>query len=338
MDRRNLLKKLAASAALLTVTRVALLGCRRNAEWPPWRGCHKNEYYGVAAKLMGIPEEYREKAAIIWEVSAFGDCALSLNSNGNFLTYEKNTVTYILIASKQLQIADHYNDSPISYYQSFTNKKQFDEERARFEAQGYDIRTRESGAMSTSQITDSFLQNNLEYIVMTVLHENMHQSINADPLLEEPICSVVGYHGLHLYADSRLEPDAAKELKKKGDDLEKYMKARRSAVNNAYARLRELYASGLHDKTKLKRKMDILKDLNGEAGDAYEKIYGKPSAPLGDLNNALVADLITYSRYYDDVEGIVVNHSDLYEAINIYKNVPEGLEEGLSFLRRMRSK
>jgi predicted aminopeptidase len=155
-----------------------------------------------------VSEKTKQKINLVVEAKTFGVDQLGLTPTKNFESYVDvggPAVTYIVVAAKKCELKQHTFRYPIlgdMPYKGYFDRKDADEEAAKFDRKEYDVLVRGVSAYSTlGWFQDPILSTMMNYddydLVDLIIHESTHSTIfiksNAD--FNEQLATFIGQEG-----------------------------------------------------------------------------------------------------------------------------------------------
>lgn len=177
----------------------------------------------------------------------------------------------------------------------------------------------EAVAVSGLPITRALLKAPLDRIIFAVIHEDFHEQVDFPLGIEEPMGDLVSYLVALEFAEMKFgqDSDCYKKLERVFGEEYKLSQV----FIEYYQLLSELYLNyqlGEFSKEEALAEKEVL--LKAMAKD-YREVIGKESRYP--FNNAYIAFMITYFRYYPPIyEVYLATDENLLETIEIFKTIP----------------
>lgn len=271
----------------------------------------------------GISPEHREKLALVEEIRQYAFDSLGLKRTRSYTKiYDQKgeALLWVITASHKYALEPKTWKFPITgevTYKGFFNKDDAEEEKARLEAEGWEVRTREVNAWSTlGYLPDPILSEMLDDapgdMANVIIHELSHSTvfIPGDVEESENLASFIGDVGAARFLETKYgthSDELFEYLTSDGD----YRKLTQHLLRGAN-RLDSLYntptfaAYALPEKDTVKNRMlrQIITDLD-TVSFSVSKRYAK--LRNGKLpNNAFFIEFRQYNNrqnvYYDEFE------------------------------------
>lgn len=269
----------------------------------------------------GTPPEHREKLALVEEIRQYAFDSLGLKRTRSYTKVydqEGQALLWVITASHKYALEPKTWKFPITgevTYKGFFHKEDADDERARLEAEGWEVRTREVNAWSTlGYLPDPILSEMLNEppgdMANVIIHELSHSTvfIRGDVEESENLASFIGDVGAALFLEMKFGKDSRELFEYRTSDGD-YRKLTQHLLRGAN-RLDSLYGAPAFKpapdtekdtlKTRLIRR--IIADLDTVSFSVPDR-YGK--LRHGRLpNNAFFIEFRQYNNrqntYYDE--------------------------------------
>lgn len=235
------------------------------------------------------PRSYAEVTGLIRNVRSF-EAGIGFSETKNFGRFsdERRSVPFCGYAPR-FYLPYSYEDPAIRWASVTT------EEECRAVAGGDDLYFGESEAVgeSASPVTPAMLTASVGRLTYLVVHEDCHDQFDLPFGVEEPLCNVIAYRALPLFARSQYGPLRT----------EYYAIGRYAAYGSNFARSTIRFydeIAGLYAQHgRLASDPDaILRERARIFGEAARALSLEPAA----MNNVVLANAMTYSRHYPFLE------------------------------------
>ncbi len=247
----------------------------------------------VTTRLPG-PRLYEKGAALISGLRAF-ERRIGFQETDNFLDLDKATESYPFCGYvSRLYLPYSYEDPEIQWRDVETQEEC--RSLAGGDADAYFGQTEALGEMGTP-VTSSMLAGSLVRFVYLVFHEDCHDQFDLPYGIEEALCNVIAYNAMVAYAGE-----------KEGTTVLERVAMRRYAERESE---RTRVARGFYEQLAALYSRYSGKELSAQALLAERaRIFGRAERALawerGSLNNVGIANDMTYSRHFPDMESVFI--------------------------------
>lgn len=221
---------------------------------------------------------------------------------------------YILVSIDRFKLAKNYETLDI---QTSFNKEEIESLEKKLKSEGKDTYM-SIVASAGCALTPPFIKYSRGNLTDVIFHEWWHENKTDLPLeLNEATAMAVGLACAEDFLSKHLQyrDYSFFEETKTSKGYGRYSKV----IVNYYERLSKVYNSEISDEEKLQTKEQILKEMKEKTGL--------------NMNNAELSFIITYCRYFNLVNKVINNYSDIKEAVKVLKETPGySLEEGVKYL------
>jgi len=245
----------------------------------------------VTTRLPG-PRLYERGAEIIGDLRAF-EQRIGFSETDNFQDLSRETESYPFCGFvSHFKLPYSYEDPVIRWEDVATEA-----DCRQLAGPGMDVYFGQTEALGEegTPVTTSMLAGSLVRFIYLVIHEDCHDQFDLPQGIEEALCNVLTYHAMVAYAEDR----------QKSGFLQRVAIRRYVELESAHTRTAKTYYEQLEQ---LYRRYDR-GDLAGEALLAErarlfavaERLLGQER---GSLNNVGIANDMTYSRHFPELEGV----------------------------------
>lgn len=271
-----------------------------------------------------VSRETREKLRLVLDARDFAVRDLDLRAGRSYESYariSRDTLALNVLAAPEFGLRWHTWWFPIVGRVPYKGFFDFDDafaEAAALEAEGYDVSVRPVSAFSTlGWFPDPILSTTLRLdslsLVETVIHEITHSTFfpSGQADFNESFANFVGHRGaIAFFCDAVRDEAGCERARLRWEDTRVFGEFFGSIRDP----LRELYASGVPDEEKRRRKREVFED----AAARFETDV-KPRLAAGrygsldpeELDNAWVLARLLYYTRLDDFERVYRRHGDL---------------------------
>ncbi|MPZ44461.1 MAG: hypothetical protein GEV05_13850 [Betaproteobacteria bacterium] len=236
-----------------------------------------------------LPAEWK---ALLDELRAF-ERTIGFRETGNFarLTDEREAYDYCGHASRRV-LPYSYEDPAIRWLE------QIDAEQCRdagSDSDWYFGSVEVWGEIGTP-VTPSMLSAELGRFIYLVIHEDCHDQFQLPYGIEEPLCNILTYRAMAQFGAQKYGWYTPENRA-----LRNYAVTQSRETRTTVAHYREV--EGLYER--YHRRELPLDDLMLARGAVYAKLERALDLPAGEMNNIILASLMTYSRHYARLESVV---------------------------------
>lgn len=276
------------------------------------------------------PPEHREKLALVEEIRQYAFDSLGLKRTRSYTkvyNQKGEALLWVITASQKYALEPKTWKFPITgevTYKGFFNKEDAEEEKARLEAEGWEVRTREVNAWSTlGYLPDPILSEMLDDapgdMANVIIHELSHSTIfiRGDVEESENLASFIGDVGAGLFLEQKYGKNSNELFEYlTGDDdyrkLTQHLLRGANRLDSLYkAPVFVSYAAPQKDTVKTQLLQRIMADLDTVSFSVPKRYSRLRNGKLP--NNAFFIEFRQYNNrqnvYYDEFEHQY--HSDL---------------------------
>ena len=287
----------------------------------------------LAGDLLG-PEE-KQRLSLVSEISRFGVEELGLKETGSYRSIYLKTgrpPIYLVAAAPKdsLTLVTWWfpivGDIP---YLGYFDKDDALNEKKKLMNEGLDVHLGMAEAYSTlgwfdDPLTLNLIKGSAVDLAETILHEMTHATlyVSGQAAFNEGLAVLMGKVGAYRFFESRYGSGhpLAEEARRNLDDERLFS----AFLDSLAGRLERIYASPVPGNEKMTRRDICYRDARAAFGRLKPRLQTRRYAAFGrrDLNNAYLAAILLYHRYFHVFEGVLAFHGNsLQKTLVFFKEI-----------------